>query len=73
MVFCFENWCDLMWEKNCSVDRENFCKFEAESLRSLEQFIKTLNEQLLKQNTAGFYIHIQLGQLKCQLEQIIGL
>ena len=41
MVFCYQNYCTV--RKNCSSDRENFLKFEAEgrefakNLRSLEQ------------------------------------
>ena len=48
MVFCYQNCSDLLWEKNCSSDREKLLKFEAESrefsksLRSLEQFIQTV-------------------------------
>ena len=51
MVFCYQNCSDLLWEKNCSSDRENFLKFEAEGrefakiLRSLEQFIQTVKGQ----------------------------
>ena len=30
MVFGFENCSDLLWEKNCSSDREKLLKFEAE-------------------------------------------
>ena len=47
MVFCYQNCSDLMWEKNCSSDREKLLKFEAEGqefvkiLRSPEHFIQT--------------------------------
>ena len=50
MALCHQNCSDLMWE-NCSSDRENFLKFEAEDwefaqiLRSLEQFIQTVEGQ----------------------------
>ena len=52
MVFCYQNWSDLMWEKN-SCDREKLLKFKAEgrvfakNLRSLnlEQFILTVKGQ----------------------------
>ena len=30
MVFCYQNCSDLLWEKNCSSDREKKPKFEAE-------------------------------------------
>ena len=51
MVFCYKNFSDLLWEKNCSSDREKLLKFEAEGqefakvLRSLEQFIQTVEGQ----------------------------
>ena len=47
MVFCYQNCSDLLWEKNCSSDREKLLKFKAEGLefakilRLLEQFIRT--------------------------------
>ena len=30
MVFCFQNYSDLMWEKNVLMIEKNFWKFEAE-------------------------------------------
>ena len=30
MVFCYQNWSDLLWEKKRSSDREKILKFEAE-------------------------------------------
>ena len=52
MVFCYQNCSDLLWEKNCSSDREKLLKFEAAGrefakfLRwSLEQFIQTVKGQ----------------------------
>ena len=51
MVFCYQNCSDLLWEKICSSDREQFLKFEAEGqefakiLRYLEQFIQTVKVQ----------------------------
>ena len=51
MVFCYQNCSDLLWEKICSSDQEKLLKFEAECqefakiLRSLEQFIQTVNGQ----------------------------
>ena len=48
MVFCYQNCLDLLWEKNCSSDREKLLNFEAEGrefakvLRSPEQFIQTV-------------------------------
>ena len=48
VVFCYQNCSDLLWEKNCSSDREKLLKFEAEGwefariLRSLEQFVQTV-------------------------------
>ena len=30
MVFCYQNCSELLWEKNCSSDREKILKFEAE-------------------------------------------
>ena len=43
MVFCYQNCFDLLQEKYCSTDRENF-KAEGREfeifLRSLEQFIQ---------------------------------
>ena len=51
MVFCYQNCSDLLWEKNCSSDREKLLKFEAEGrefakfLRSLQQFIQTVKGQ----------------------------
>ena len=49
LVFCYQNFSDLLWEKNCSNDCERLLKFEAEGrelakfLISLEQFIQTVN------------------------------
>ena len=51
MVFCYQNYSDLLWEKNCSIDWEKLLVFEAEgrefakSLRSLEQFIQAVKGQ----------------------------
>ena len=52
MVFCYQNCSDLLWEKNCSSDREKLLKFEGEGwefaklLRSLEhQFVQTVKGQ----------------------------
>ena len=51
MVFCYQSCSDLLWEKNCSSDREKLLKFEAEVwefakfLRSLAQFIQTVKGQ----------------------------
>ena len=51
MVFCYQNYSDLLWEKKCSSDREKLVKFKAEGwefarfLRSLEQFIQTVKGQ----------------------------
>ena len=51
IVFCYQNCSDLLWEENCSSDREKLFKFEAEGrefakiLRSLEQFIQTVKGQ----------------------------
>ena len=48
MVFCFKNCSDLLWEKNCFIEREKLLKFEAEGrefskiLKSLEEFIQTV-------------------------------
>ena len=48
MLFCYQNCSDLQWEKNCSSDRVNLLKFEAEgwefakNLRLIEQFIQTV-------------------------------
>ena len=53
IVFCYQNYSDLLWEKNCSSDREKLLKFEAEGrefakfLTSLEQFIQTVKGQML--------------------------
>ena len=30
MVFCYQNCSDLLWQKNCSSDREKLLKFEVE-------------------------------------------
>ena len=48
IVFCYQNCSVLLWEKNCSTDREKLLKFEAEGLelanflKTLEQFIQTV-------------------------------
>ena len=48
MAFCYQNFSDLLREKNYSSDREKLLKFEAEGRefakfsRSLEQFIQTV-------------------------------
>ena len=49
MLFCYQNCSDLLWETNVPVIEKKLLKFEAESqefvkfLRSLEQFIQTVN------------------------------
>ena len=54
LVFCYQNCSDLLWEKNCSSDREILLKFKAEGrefakfLRSLEQFIQTVKVEKKK-------------------------
>ena len=51
MVFCYQNCSDLLWEKNVPVIKKNFwnLRLKAENfkkkLRSLEQFIQTVNGQ----------------------------
>ena len=51
LVFCFQNCSNLLWEKNCSIERGKLLKSEAEGrefakfLRSLEQFIQTVKGQ----------------------------
>ena len=51
MVFCYQNCSDLLWEKIVLVIKKKLLKFEAEGqefvkfLRSLEQFIQTVNGQ----------------------------
>ena len=51
MVFCYQNWSDLLWEKIVLVIEKNVLKVEAEGqefdifLRSLEQFIQTVKGQ----------------------------
>ena len=58
MVFCFQNWSDLLWEKIVVVIEKKLLKFESESrelaniLRSLEQFIQIekRSEQFVLQN-----------------------
>ena len=71
--------------KNCSSDRENFLKFEAEgrefakNLRSLEQFVQTVKDQKISdQNTFltcswRFLRSNKLEQLEFKLEKIIGI
>ena len=61
MVFCYQNSSGLLWEKNCSRDREKLLKFEAEGwefakfLRSLEQFIRTVKGQANFWNRMFFF------------------
>ena len=72
--------------KNCSSDRENFLKFEAEGqefenfLRALEQFIQAVKGQnnFWKQNAFltcswRFFICNELEQLETKLEKTIGI
>ena len=33
LVFCYQNCSDLVWEKNCSSDREKLLKFKAKGSR----------------------------------------
>ena len=48
LAFCYQNWSDLLWEKNALVIEKNFwnSRLKAENfqkiLRSLEQFIQTV-------------------------------
>ena len=48
IIFCFQNYSDLLWEKKCYFHLEQLLKFKAEGLefakilRSLEKFIRTL-------------------------------
>ena len=80
MVFWFKYCSDLLWEKNCSCDREELLKFNAEGqeftkiLRSLEQFKSMVkgqynfwNRMLFELVPGGF-----LDQLWYKLENIIG-
>ena len=81
MVFCYQNCSDLLWEKICSSDREQFLKFEAEG----QEFSKVLisvekkNDQWKVRTifeTEHFSNLLQevpirsntLEQLKCQME-----
>ena len=57
MVFCYQNCSDLLWEENCSSDRQKLLKFEAKDqefatfLRLLEKFIQS--ETVKGQNNFG--------------------
>ena len=49
MVFCYQNCSDLPWEKILLIEKKKF-RFKAEGqefakfLRSLEQFVQTMNK-----------------------------
>ena len=79
MVFCYQNGSDLLWEKNCSSDREKLLKF-AKFMRSLEQFIQTVKVQknFWQQNAFltcswRFLRYNKLEQLEFKLEKNIGI
>ena len=63
LVFCYQNWSDLLWEKIVLVI-EKYLKFEAEGqefakyLRSLEQFIQTVKGQNNFGNKIPVPVHI---------------
>ena len=69
--------------KNCSSDREQILKFEAEgreftkNLRSLEQFIQTVRVQnnlcLMVTCSWRFLISSNLEQLEFKLKKITGI
>ena len=77
MVFCYQNFSDILWEKNVLETEKNFLKFEAEGqefanfLRSLEQFIQTVTECFF--NLFLEVSHNSLEQLEFKLEKIIGI
>ena len=86
MVFCYQNCSDQLWEKNYSSDWEKFLKFMAEGrefesfLRSLEQFIQTVNDQnnfwwqnAFLTSSWRFLRSNNLEQLEIKLEKIIGI
>ena len=85
MVFRYQNCSDLLWEKKCSSDWEKLLKLDAEGwefakfLRSLEQFIQTVEGQtnFWSQNAFltcswRFLISDKLEQLEFKLEKILG-
>ena len=58
LVCCYENWFDLLWEKNVLVIEKNVCKFEAKGWEFAKfEITRTIyldsemSEQFLKQNT----------------------
>ena len=77
MVFCYQNCSDC--EKKCFSDREKLLKFQAEGrefakcLRSLEQFIQTVNRMVFLTCSWRFFIPNKLDQLEFKLEKIIGI
>ena len=86
MVFCYQNCCDLLWEKNVVVIEKKFWKYEAEGrefahfLESLEQFIQTVKGQNIFGNRIlfltcswRFIMSNKLEQLEFKLEKIIGI
>ena len=41
MVFCFWNWPDFLWEKNCSSDKEKHLKFKSENVEIYRTIFET--------------------------------
>ena len=84
MLFCFQNFCDLLWEKNWTSDREKLLKFEAKG-REFVNFWDHLNN-LLEQWKVRPIFETEcfltcswrllrsniLEQLEFKLEKIIG-
>ena len=76
----------LLWptvRKNCSSDRKKLLKFEAEglefakNLRSLEQFVQTVKDQMVTECFFNLFLEFlrsnKLEQLEFKLEKNIGI
>ena len=54
MVFCYQNYSDLLWEKNCSSDWEKLFKFEAEGWEFAKIFEITRTSYSKSERTVQF-------------------
>ena len=85
MVFCYQNCSVLLWEKNCSSDREKLLKFEAEGWEfakfwdQLNNLFKQWKVRTISCNRMFFYCSLRflrngkLEQLQFKLEKNIGI
>ena len=63
MVFCQQNCSDLIWEKNCSSDREKLLKFEAEGWEFASSTLLTVEAPTPKASTSVRDVTVNCSEL----------